>query len=52
MLRGMEADIIERINETEVGKFEVVARDGRIGRFDVQVGNVVREDRDFVPCNS
>lgn len=37
MLGGVKSDVIQGINETEVGKFKIVARDGRVGSFNAQL---------------
>ena len=41
-------DIIQRIDETQIGKFRILPGDRGIGRFDVQIGDVIRQDRDFI----
>jgi hypothetical protein len=45
---GVQADVVQRVHEAQVGKFGVLAGDGRVGRFDVQVGHVVRQDGHLV----
>ena len=42
------SDIVERIDEAEIGKLGVLPRDRRIGRLDVEICDIVRQDRDFV----
>jgi hypothetical protein len=44
----VQADVVERVHEAQVGKLGVLAGDGGVGRFDVQVGHVVRQDGDLV----
>ena len=45
---GVQAHVVQRVHEAEVGKFGVLAGDGGVGGFDVQVGDVVGQDGDFV----
>ena len=42
-------DVIQRINEAEVLIFVELAGDRLIGRLDVQIGDVIGEDRDVLP---
>ena len=41
-------DIVERIDETEIGKFGILAGDGCERRLDVQVRDIIRQDRHLV----
>ena len=47
-LRLERRRVVERVNEAEVGKFLVVLRNGRVRRLDVQVGDVIGQNRDLV----
>ena len=45
---GVQTDVIQRIDKTQIGKFFVVAGDRGVGGLDVQVGDVVGQDRHLV----
>ena len=44
----MQADVVQRIDKAQIGEFFVLAANRRVGGFDVQVGDVVGQDGDFV----
>ena len=48
MRRGVQADVIERVDEAQVPELGVFAGDRGVGRLDVQVGHVARQDRHLV----
>ncbi len=51
MLAGVTAqagDVVERVDEAQVRIFQIIATDRGVGRLDVQIGDVIRQDRDFV----
>jgi hypothetical protein len=41
-------DIVERIDKTQIRVFFIFASQGRVGRLDIQIGDVIRQDRDLV----
>ena len=45
---GVQADIVQRVHKTQIGEFLVLPADGGIGGLDVQIGDVIRQDGDFV----
>ncbi len=45
---GVQADVVQRIHKAQVGEFLVAAGDRGVGGLDVQVGDVVGQDGDFV----
>ena len=46
--RGVQAHVVQRVDEAQVRELLVLAGDRGVGGFDVQVGHVVRQDRHFV----
>ena len=44
----MRADIIQRVHETQIWEFLIFAGQRSVGGFDVQLRDVVREQRDFI----
>lgn len=45
---GVQAHVVQRVHEAEVGELGVVAGDGGVGGLDIEVGHVVRKDGDLV----
>ena len=46
--RGVQAHVVQRVHKAQAGEFFVLAGDGGVSRFNVQVGHVVGQDGHFV----